>query len=376
MKNNTFSLKDYVPVKDFKTRAHHTNKVTLWQHTSKPNLKVVVKTLNKSHINRDDLIQNNLRTINAFFGAETACLLENGEGLVMKFFEGDTLSPEEEEALINKDTSPLRTLTRNGVKFTMLDPNKDNFLKLETGEIIPVDFDYMIMHDNTELLDYQKDYLNYRVGFARRVSDCTREEGVEYVLSSYPAARNYYEFQKWSTKYIGAEDPYAELLEQLADDLTDKLLIQKNHISEQRPPFSENNDLFVCKSDIRFSQAEGTHFIITPNPSLSDWFESCPLKQTVSLNGSLQGFKVNKETVGINTGPSTPGIQLKKQGTNFLVCNNITADNRMKGVSAREEHLKNTLSELTKYVAANAEKLVIKEEAISPKDDDVKIKLG
>ena len=83
----------------------------------------------------------------------------------------------------------------------MLDPNRDNFLKLSTGEFIPIDFDYMIIHDGAKLLPYQIEYLNGRKGFAIRVSECSDKEATEHVLDSYPAAAPYL-YEQWGNKYL------------------------------------------------------------------------------------------------------------------------------------------------------------------------------
>jgi hypothetical protein len=194
------NLDDYKKVKELTTG--QTNEVSLWEHKQDSNLKIVIKM---PYGVNSDLVQHNIRSINTFFGEDSAWLIEGKiqgkEGFAMKYYSGTPLSSQEKNQLIEKNDSPLRTISKNGLLFTMLDPNKDNFLKLPTGEFIPIDFDYMIIHDGAKLLPYQKEYLKGRKDFTIRVRDCSDGEATEHVLDSYPAAAPYL-YEQWGNKYL------------------------------------------------------------------------------------------------------------------------------------------------------------------------------
>ncbi|CEK09619.1 hypothetical protein [Legionella hackeliae] len=237
------NLNHYTKVKELTTGK--TNQVSLWEHKQDRNLKIVVKVPNGPN---SYLIQNNVRSINAFFGDDSAWLIEGKnqgkEGFAMKYYPGMPLSPQEESQLIDKDESPLRTISKNGLLFTMLDPNKDNFLKLSSGEFIPIDFDYMIIH-GTKLLPYQELYLEGRMGFAIRVGGRSEAEATEYVLDSYPAAASYL-YEQWGHKYLKT-DKYTQTSE------VPKLVIDIPTTQKQRPistaekNFNDNIDLLHKK---------------------------------------------------------------------------------------------------------------------------------
>lgn len=194
------NLSDYKKVKELTNGK--TNTVSLWEHKNDSNLKIVVKI---PHGSNTDLIQHNIRSINAFFGQDSAWPVEGKikgkQAFAMKYYQGEPLTPEEENNLVDNNNSSIRTINKNGLSFTMLDPNRDNFLKLATGEIIPIDFDYMIMHDGKGLLSYQEQYLEGRMGFAKRVGGASTKEAVQYVLESYPAAADYLR-EHWGKKYL------------------------------------------------------------------------------------------------------------------------------------------------------------------------------
>jgi hypothetical protein len=194
------NLNDYEKVKELTTGK--TNKVSLWKHKQDSNLKIVIKIPNGDN---SDLVQHNIRSINAFFGEDSAWLIEGEiegkQGFAMKYYDGISLSSQEENQLVKKKDSPLITISKNGLLFTMLDRNKDNFLKLPTGEFIPIDFDYMIIHDGTQLLPYQKAYLQGRMGFSIRVGACSDEAATQHVLDSYPAAAPYL-YEQWGKQYL------------------------------------------------------------------------------------------------------------------------------------------------------------------------------
>jgi hypothetical protein len=196
----TIDLSNYKKVKELTNGK--TNSVHLWEHKENSHLKIVVKMPYGSEF---DLIQHNIRAINAFFGADSAWPI-NGKvdgkpAFAMKYYQGMSLTSDEIGQLINNDQNSLRTVNKNGLTFTILDPNQDNFLKLPTGEFIPIDFDYMIIHDGKGLLPYQQTYLEGRMGFAMRVGDCSTQQAARYVLDSYPNAASYL-LEHWGKRYL------------------------------------------------------------------------------------------------------------------------------------------------------------------------------
>ncbi|CEG58614.1 hypothetical protein [Legionella fallonii] len=239
------NLDDYKKVKEITTGK--TNQVSLWEHKQDSNLKIVIKMPNGAN---SDLVQHNIRSINAFFGEDSAWLIEGKiqgkEGFAMKYYYGMSLSSQEEDQLVNKNDSSLRTISKNGLLFTMLDPNKDNFLKLPTDEFIPIDFDYMIIHDGAKLLPYQEEYLNGRKGFAIRMGDCSDEEATQYVLDSYPAAAPYL-YEQWGNKYLKT-DKYNQSSKVVAKPVIDKLTTQQLRVpSPAEKNYNENIGLLMQK---------------------------------------------------------------------------------------------------------------------------------
>lgn len=180
-----------------------TNKVFLWHHKDNPKLKIVVKI---PYGKNPDLIGHNVKSINAYFGGNTAWLVDRKQAFAMRYFEGSPLQENEIDDMIVDSKSPLSTMCKNGRQFTMLDRNQDNFLRLTSGEIIPIDFDYMIVHDEEPLLDYQTRYLNGRKGFHIRTEDLSSIKATQYVLSSYDAAQDYL-YEKWGKPYLKPDNP-------------------------------------------------------------------------------------------------------------------------------------------------------------------------
>ncbi|WED42948.1 hypothetical protein [Legionella cardiaca] len=196
--NEKINLKDYKKIKDL--TGGKTNEVALWQHRNYPELKIVVKT---PITDSDEIVNHNIKSINAFLGEGNAWLIKGKPSFAMKYFEGKPLTDEDIKTLPH-------TMLKSGSLFTILDPNKENYLRLPSGQIIPVDYDYMIVHDDTELLSYQITYLEHRKGFAERVGDASPEEAVQYVLDSYPHAYHYL-FQRWGKQYLKESQPPKEL---------------------------------------------------------------------------------------------------------------------------------------------------------------------
>lgn len=235
------NLDDYKKVKEL--TPGKTNQVSLWEHKQDSNLKIVIKM--PYYVN-SDLVQHNIRSINAFFGDDSAWLIEGKKGFAMKYYSGTPLASQEENQFINKNDIPLRTISKDGLLFTMLDPNKDNFLKLPTGEFIPIDFDYMVIHDGTKLLPYQEEYLNHRQGFARRIGECSGEKATEHVLDSYPAAAPYL-YEQWGNKYLKT-DKYNQSSNVVPKPVIDKLTTQQLRLpSPAEKNYNENIELLMQK---------------------------------------------------------------------------------------------------------------------------------
>lgn len=200
--HDELELTDFVQVKTL-TKGK-TNQVSLWQHYAQPSLQVVVKT---PYGKDQQLIEQNIRAINAFFGEGSACRVKDSNSFAMRYFKGQALTPDEVGRLVNDKNSEIRTIERNGHSFTMLDPNEDNFIKLPTGEIIPIDFDYMLMHEQSTLPEYMITYLEGRKAYCSRVSDASTAEATEYVVGSYPKARDLL-IEKWGKRYLSQQPVY------------------------------------------------------------------------------------------------------------------------------------------------------------------------
>jgi len=92
--------------------------------------------------------------------------------------------------------------------------------------------------------------------------------------------------------------------------------------------FYEAMQVFSYEEDnILFSTNDGTHVILSAQNFFKNWFSALPLKENSPLNGKYGFYKVNENALAINSGPSTPGIQILKKGDAFIVRNNLTADN-------------------------------------------------
>jgi hypothetical protein len=105
---------------------------------------------------------------------------------------------------------------------------------LETGEIIPIDHDYMIIHDDTELFAYQKALLDYRYGFAQRVGDASTVDAVKYVLQSYPHA-SLYLYQKWGKAYVSNPALVGLSLENQNDDHSEENSTASSNVNSVNP---------------------------------------------------------------------------------------------------------------------------------------------
>ncbi|WP_454785753.1 hypothetical protein [Legionella sp. WA2024007413] len=93
-------------------------------------------------------------------------------------------------------------------------------------------------------------------------------------------------------------------------------------------------------NNIVFSQNTGTHVPLTVYEPFQNWFSELPIREHIPLNTDYGMYKINENTLAINTGPHTPGIQIQKKGDGFIVCNNLTADQSQSNISP--EQLKST----------------------------------
>ena len=106
------------------------------------------------------------------------------------------------------------------------------------------------------------------------------------------------------------------------------------------------------EENILFSAHSGTQVILNPQDSFKNWFAALPLRERTLLNDKYGLYKVNDDTLAINSGPNTPGIQIQKRGDAFMVCNNLTADKNNANMTseqlvvARKNNLVTILSEL------------------------------
>ena len=129
--------------------------------------------------------------------------------------------------------------------------------------------------------------------------------------------------------------------------------------------FHKNNLIFSYKEDnISFTNSGGTEVNLDTCESFKTWFAQLPLKQAISLDGNFVLFKLNENTIAINSGPGTAGIQVKKKDHGFIACNNLTAD-RVKDhctatqlFSLRKDTLVTLLAVLRKSVKTIEEKKV------------------
>ncbi len=128
--------------------------------------------------------------------------------------------------------------------------------------------------------------------------------------------------------------------------------------------FYDTIRLFAYEEDnIAFSQSTGTHVVLTAYDSFKNWFSELPLRENIPLNPDYGMYKVNENTLAINSGPKTPGIQIQKRGDTFIVCNNLTADNATSKMPpdelklARKNNLVTLLTALKQTLQAEPKKV-------------------
>lgn len=275
---NPIDLDDYEQIKNLTNG--QTNTVNLWRRKDNHNDLIVVKSPFSQCIN---LINHNIKSINLYFGKGTARNVNGMNAFAMTYFTGSALSDDE----LSNHNKLSTTLTMNGISFTMLDPNKDNFIKTESGQIIPIDHDYMIIHDGTKLLDEHINFLQHRMGFAGRVGGIRRlEEQRDYVLNSYPKAKSYLD-DFWSKQYI-----------------------------------TKDTDL----STIKISHAKkGELKIVCENKEQLNYLKS-ELEKTSTDEKGLSLFMANKDPeclcfyVKCSRGPGTCGVYIAKNGELSIAC--------------------------------------------------------
>ncbi|MFA5960440.1 MAG: hypothetical protein WC785_07975 [Tatlockia sp.] len=176
---SSIDLKEYKKIEQLK--GGKTNEVWVWKHKQTNHQIVVKKPIRLEHADNLQLIEHNIRSINSYFPGEAKAwpVKDNPDVFAMAYFDGKPITEEELKS--------IEVLHSNGTFFTMLDPNEGNYLKLD-DMIIPIDHDYLINHNDAELLSYQKGYLNDRKLSAIR-QGASEEEAIEHVLDSYPISR-------------------------------------------------------------------------------------------------------------------------------------------------------------------------------------------
>lgn len=104
--------------------------------------------------------------------------------------------------------------------------------------------------------------------------------------------------------------------------------------------------------DINFTGIKGTHTSLFPEPEFEQWFASLPIKKGIKGEGDISFYKGDENTLSINTGPGTPGIQIKKTHHVFEAMNNLTADSQYQTMAEKKQNLIHFLKRLDTYVTA------------------------
>lgn len=102
-------------------------------------------------------------------------------------------------------------------------------------------------------------------------------------------------------------------------------------------------------NEIHFSSIDGTHVALTGYEPFNEWFTKLPLRTNQAMSQNYQMYKIDDNTISINRGPQTPGIQIKRRDAGFIVCNNVTADKNSPHLTPQEANLeksKNLISSL------------------------------
>lgn len=132
-----------------------------------------------------------------------------------------------------------------------------------------------------------------------------------------------YEHDKATQEY-----PNSELFRNLVHDLV--------HHGFNLMPAATNAYIRFKIQDISFNPIAGTHVNLFVHNEFKNWFKSIPLQKATSWEGVIL-FKIDNDTVSLNKGKGTPGIQIKKSSDAFVAFNNITAD--AKSSVERQENL-------------------------------------
>lgn len=105
--NERINLANYKQIK--KLANGKTNDVSLWEHKQDSNIKIVVK---KPCNKNPDLVQHNLKAINAFFGSASAWRIEGEQAFAMKYYAGKPLLEQEANQFVKKKNSPTGTIAK------------------------------------------------------------------------------------------------------------------------------------------------------------------------------------------------------------------------------------------------------------------------
>ncbi|CDZ76445.1 hypothetical protein BN59_00714 [Legionella massiliensis] len=177
-----------------------------------------------------------------------------------------------------------------------------------------------------------------------------KREGNSFIACNNQAADR-------AMKAVTQEDLALERNANLATSLAElKKALQtepkKEVANEKSQPFSYND------KEIAFSKQNGTQVTLDASDYSKKWFATFPLKTSVQLNENYVIFKLDDNTLAINSGPGTPGIRIKREGNFFIACNNLAADRAVQGLtqeeltSARNANLVASLTELNRALQA------------------------
>jgi hypothetical protein len=102
------------------------------------------------------------------------------------------------------------------------------------------------------------------------------------------------------------------------------------------------------KATILFSEGNGTCIDIIATAYFQTWFSTCKQQDKINVAEGFILCKIDKNTIVINKGFHTPGIQIqRKEGALFCICNNRKAD---ENVQEREAYCSRMLHFVDAYV--------------------------
>ncbi|HHF7344294.1 TPA: hypothetical protein ACPSKB_000697 [Legionella feeleii] len=151
-------------------------------------------------------------------------------------------------------------------------------------------------------------------------------------------------------------DSLGSLASQLSPEMNEieaaKLMM--NQIDRAKKIFEKIRPFSINKDKIDFSEHEGTNVDIEkPTEYFINWFNTIEPKVVNFVFSGYRIYKIDNDTLAINKGSGTPGIQIKRHGERFKAINNLTADNindatlDIKEInSLRKKNLQQTLTDI------------------------------